>query len=233
MKNILSWLLLLFGEAIIIAAFILFGGRLTDEILVLNIVVSTVIYGVFFIDALVPWIGFGDKSQRKVGSLGVRWFVSWMYAAAAIATMLVCYHFDCSAALQLIIHCALIFFLILGFMASLHSGDKVQEVYQQETLNRSGIVEMKKAMTNLRNKMNDTASLPEYFTARIHSLEEGLRFISPSNNAEAHELENAFSEIVNDISFAVSDFQMNEEAIESKLKKLEGIYQRRKSIYSN
>ena len=233
-KKILSFIALLGGEAIIIAAFLLFRGSLATDILVLNIVVSSVIYGLLFLDILVPWINLNDKQGKKVGSLGVRWLFTWLYAIAAIAVMLVgnlaC---EWSFALQIIIHCVLLFFLILGLVASLHSGDKVQEVYQQETFNRNGINEMKTAIRDLKDKMNDLPNLPEYFIRKINTLEDSLRFISPTENAEAHGLEQQFIRVINDIAFAISNYSMNEEAIGSNLKKAERIYQIRKSIYSN
>lgn len=233
-KKIVSFIVLLGGEAINIAAFILFRGSLAPDVLVLNIVVSSVIYGLFFLDILVPWINLNDKQGKKVGSLGVRWLFTWLYAIAAIAVMLVgdlaC---EWSFALQIIIHCVLLFFLILGLVASLHSGDKVQEVYQQETFNRNGINEMKTAIRDLKDKMNDLPNLPEYFIRKINTLEDSLRFISPTENAEAHGLEQQFIRVINDIAFAISNYSMNEEAIGSNLKKAERIYQIRKSIYSN
>ena len=233
-KKILSFIALLGGEAIIIAAFLLFRGSLATDILVLNIVVSSVIYGLLFLDILVPWINLNDKQGKKVGSLGVRWLFTWLYAIAAIAVMLVgnlaC---EWSFALQIIIHCVLLFFLILGLVASLHSGDKVQEVYQQETFNRNGINEMKTAIRDLKDKMNGLPNLPEYFIRKINTLEDSLRFISPTENAEAHGLEEQYIRVINDIAFAITNYSMNEEAIGSNLKKAERIYQSRKSIYSN
>lgn len=233
-KKILSWIALLGGEAIIIVAFILFRGSLADNILVLNIVVSSLIYGLFFVDVFVPWIDLSDKSQKKVGSLGLRWFFTWLYAIAVITVMLAGnLAYEWSFALQIIVHCVLLFLLILGFVASFSASNKVQEVYQQETQKRSGINEMKNAMRNLKDKMSDTAGLPESFTNRINLLEDGLRFISPSNSEEAYSLEKDFSKIVGDISLAISNYSMNEEAIMSNLKKLERINQNRKSVYSN
>ena len=146
-KKILSFIALLGGEAIIIAAFLLFRGSLATDILVLNIVVSSVIYGLLFLDILVPWVDLNDKSGKKVGSLGLRWFFTWLYAITAIAVMLIGnLAYEWTFALQFIIHCGLFFLLLLGFIAVIHSGNKVQEVYQQETFNRNGINEMKTAM---------------------------------------------------------------------------------------
>ncbi|MDR0546913.1 MAG: hypothetical protein LBG77_04950 [Dysgonamonadaceae bacterium] len=233
-KKILSFIALLGGEAIIIAAFILFCSSLATDILVLNIVASSIIYGLFFFDILVPWIDLKDKSGKKAGSLGVRWFFTWLYAVAAIALMLVGNAvYEWSFALQMIVHCALIFLLILGFAAALHSGGKVREVYQQETFNRSGINEMKAAMRSLKDKINNLPDLPASFTSRINALEESLRFVSPANNSGAYDLERSFVNTINDIAFAISNFSMNEAAIENNLKKAERIYQNRKSVYSN
>jgi hypothetical protein len=233
-KKILSWISLLLGETLIIAGFILFGSNLTENILVLNIVVSSVIYGLFFVDILVPWIDLNDKSQQKVGSIGVRWLFTWLYAVCAIAAMVISnteLHLIFST--QLIVHGVLIFLLLLGFVAAIHSSDKVKEVYEQETALRNGINEMKAAMRNLKNNANDLPEFPPNFQNRINTLEENLRFISPSNNHEAYNLEHSFVEIVNETGIAISNFSMNEERIESNLKKLERIYQDRKNIYSN
>lgn len=233
-KNILSWLLLLFGEAIIIAVFILFRGNTPDDILVLNIVVGSLVYGLFFCNFRAPWINLQDKTQQQIGTIGISWFATWFYAIAAIGFMLAAnIAFELSFTTQLIVHCVLLFFLFLWLLLSRHSGDKVREVYQQETFNSNGISEMKKAMRQMKDKMNDLSGLPVSFTSRINALEEDLRFFSPANSQESHDLERQFVGIINDIAFAITNFSMNEAAIESNLKKIERIYQNRKTVYSN
>jgi hypothetical protein len=234
LKNILSWFALLFGEALIISAFILFRGDLTDNILILNIIVTTIIYCLFFIDILIPWVNFSDKSQRKVGSLGVRWFFTWLYVILAISAMVICNTtFDLIFSTQLIIHGALFFLLLLGLIAAIQTSDKIKEVFIQENANRNGIVEMREAIKQLKDKMIDASELPEYFICRINTFEDNIRFISPTNNEVAYELEHLFSNTINDISYAISNYSMNEKAIESNLKKCERIYQKRKQTQSN
>lgn len=233
-KKILSWLLLLFGEAIIITAFILFRGETPTNILVLNIVVGSLVYGLFFLNYGAPWIDLKDKSQKQVGALGIGWFTTWLYAISAIVTMVAGYFVPgLTFTVQLIIHCVLLFFLLLGMWFSNHAAGKVEEVYHAETQSRNGINEMKTAMRNLKDRMNDLNGLPEQFRQRINSLEENLRFISPSNNSEAYRLEHSFVETIDEIRFAVSDYSMNEEQLENCLKKSERIYQNRKNNYSN
>jgi hypothetical protein len=237
-KKIISCLLLLFGEALIITVFILFAGHLSDDIIVLNILVSTIIYGLFFVDILVPWVDFGDKSHRSVGSMGVRWLAIWLYTVAAIAVMVVAnIVFDWIFATQLIVHGGLLFFLFLGLFGAMHVSDKVIQVYEIETGNREGLIEMKKAIIRLKDKLEELPELPEElsgnFRYRINSLEENLRFVSPTENSEAHELEKSFVETVNTIGFALTNYSLNEQQIENNLKKCERIYQNRRQIYSN
>jgi len=229
-KKIISWLLLLFGEAIIITSFILFRGTIPDNILVLNIVVSSIIYGLFFVDILVPWVDLKDKSQKRVGSLGLRWFVTWVYAIVAIAVMTggnVVYEFTFTT--QLIIQFILLFCLLLGLLGTAFASDKVEQVYEQQTINRSGMIEMSNAMRRLNEKVDEIRNFPPHFTRRIKMMEENLRFLAPSDKQEAHELEHSFVETVENMAFVISDLTINKEQIELNLKKLERLYQNRKN----
>lgn len=232
-KKIISWLSLLLGETLIITTFILFRGNLTDNVLTLNIIVSTIIYGLFFVDILIPLADYSDKSSKAIGSIGVRWLATWLYGIVAVAAMIISnISLNLIFSTQLIIHGILFFLLLLGFVAALHSSDKVNEVYVQETANGNGINEMKSAMQGLKYKMSNNSELPDYFLNRINELEKDLRFISPSNNQEANDLESSFIDTLNNISIEIYDFAMNEESIKKNLQKCEWIYQRRKNIYS-
>lgn len=232
-KKTISWFSLFLGEILIITAFILFKGNLTDNVLALNIVVTTIIYGLFFVDILIPLVDYNDKSSKTIGSIGVRWLATWLYAIIAVAVMLISnITLNLVFSTQLIIHGILFFLLLLGIVAALHSSDKINEVYEQETANGNGIDEMKSAMQGLKYKMNNNPKLPDYFLNRINELEKDLRFISPSSKPEANELEYSFIDTLNNISIEICDFAMNEESIESNLRKCEWIYQRRKNIYS-
>lgn len=232
-KKTISWLSLLLGETLIITAFILFRGKQTDNILALNIVVFTIIYGLFFVDILIPLVDYNDKSSKAIGSIGVRWLATWLYAIIAVAAMIISnIALDLVFSTQLIIHGILFFLLLFGFVAALHSSDKVNEVYAQETANSNGINEMKSVMQGLKYKMSNNLELPDYFINRINELEKNLRFVSPSNKQEDNNLEISFIDTLNNISIEIYDFAMNEESIKKNLQKCEWIYQRRKNIYS-
>jgi len=233
-KKILSWISLLLGEVLIIIGFILFGEHLGRNTLILNIIIASIIYSLFFSDILFSWINLGDKSQRKIGTIGVRWIFTWLYTLFAIATMVVCnLLLNLSFPIQLFVHGILIFLLLLGFIAVISVSNKTKEVFTQENTNRNGVIEMKKAITNLKNRMNDLSGLPEYFSNKIDTLEDDIRYLSPSNNLEAHELESSFTNTIRDIYIAIENFSMNEELINNNLKKCERIFQNRKQIHSN
>jgi hypothetical protein len=233
-KKILSLLLLLFGEAIIIAAFILFRGSSTDNIFVLNIVISSLVYGLFFYNFGAPWIDLNDKTQKQIGAIGISWFTLWFYVIFAIGFMLVAnLMHEFAFPTQLLVHCGLLFFLFLLFLLSRHSADKVVEVYREQTANLNGILEMKKAMIVLKDEINEATDLPISFVQKVNSLEDSLRFISPTENSEAHELENSFVKVIESIRFAIQNYSLNAEQIDNNIKKCERIYQNRKNINSN
>lgn len=232
-KRMISWITLLLGEAIIISAFILFRGETSDNILVQNIVVTTIIYCLFFIDILIPWIDIHSKSQNKTGSLGIRWFFTWMYSVFAIASMAISntvYHLSFET--QLIIHGTLLLLLLVGFVVISQTTEKINDVFNEERVYQLGIGEMKIALNKLKDRMSETSGLPEYFVNQVNGFEEKTKFLSPSNHEEAYILEQQITEIINTISFAINDFSLNEESIERNLKKCESIYQKRKQIYS-
>ncbi len=233
-KRILSIIAFILGEAIIITGISIYRGDMSDEVYKLNLIVSTIIYCVLFIDIIVPWIPLNDKSQRKVGSIGLRWAVSWTYAIAAILVMLICNYVAATVfKTQLIIHLALILFLILGFIGVFNSSDKVSEIYEKEEHSRQGILKMKQAMAALKNKAEECTQLPAEYKLRINNLEEELRYISPSNNPVANNLEMQYVDIINKMVISISCSTLNKDEIDTNLNTAERIYQSLKSIYSN
>jgi hypothetical protein len=88
-------------------------------------------------------------------------------------------------------------------------------------------------MVSLKDKINDTPELPDYFVKRVNTLEEGLRFLSPTDNSEAYELENEIVGAFNAIRIALNDYAMNKEQIDRNLNKCDRLYQNRKNVYSN
>lgn len=233
-KKTLTLLALLIGEAIIIAGFVLFAGHWENSILVLNILIASLIYGLCFAEVLSPWGNFSNPSQQKVGSLGLRWFSIGLYAICAIGVMVAAnLFFLWTFFLQLLVQGGLISLLLLSVVSFLLASDKVAEVHSQQTLQRNGISNMKKAIQALKNSTEKVANLPESLSKRILSLEENLRFLSPAHTAEAQETEQLFMQTAEDMLLAMPNYALNKDTIEGQLLKLERLFQDRKKLYSN
>jgi len=233
-KRIFSLLLALFGEALLIFCFLHFGKNIQSEILTLNIIVSTIIYCLVFVDALLPWINLKDKTQKQIGSIGLRWFFTFFYLILAIGVMIIFnsvkpIHFTN----QIIIHGILFFLLLLGLFMALSSSDKVREVYFEEKQNRDRIDEMKKVTKELQLKLDAMNDIPAEIVNRINELQENLRYLSPSNSSDSLGLESKFVEEMRVLSSCFLDNPLNFEKIISNIKNCERTYKERKQVFSN
>jgi hypothetical protein len=233
-KRIFPLLLALFGEALLIFCFLHFGKNVQSEILTLNIIVSTIVYCLVFADFLLPWINLKDKSQKQIGSIGLRWFFTFFYLILAIGVMIIFnsvkpIHFTN----QIIIHGILFFLLLLGLFMAFSSSDKVREVYIEEKQNRDRIDEMKKATKELQLKLDAMNNIPAEIVNRINELQENLRYLSPSNSSDAIGLESKFVEEMRVLSSCFADNPINIEKIISNIKNCERTYKERKQVFSN
>lgn len=232
-KDILSWLAFVLGAAIIFGLFFIFMKDMPNDLFVLNLLVSLLVYALFFVDVLVPWVDWGDKSKRRIGSMGLRWVVTWIYAILAIVSMFVCNKlYNVEFPVQLIIHGILLLILVLGISGALHASDKVASVYDKETALQVGLTEMRCAIRELKQIVYESSGISQEVRSKIESIEEELRYLSPSDNPEAAVLEKQFSEIVRDLCLNVNSYSGDSDRIISLLRKADYVLKSRKSIYS-
>lgn len=233
MSKTMRWVLLGFGAALIVAAELLFCGNLGNDVLTLDIIVSLIVWGVLFAGIGFPWIDLDDPAQKRVGSLGLFWYFSSLYALLAIVWMVVGAQFDLSFRIQLIVHLVLLFVLLMGLTIAGRSSEKVGEVYQKEQRERRGVTDVRSALAALKESTFDAKELPEEVADRINKMCDEARFVSPSNNPEAHRIEEEMVNLIHEISSAFFNYRMNEEAIQSKLARCERLLRNRKQIHSN
>lgn len=229
----MRWVLLVFGAAIIVAAVLLFCGGLENNVLSLDITVSLVVWGVLFAGIGFPWIDLNDPAQKRIGSLGIFWYFSSLYALVAIIWMVVGAQLDLSFRLQLIVHLVLLFVLIMGLTMASRTSEKVGEVYEKEQRERQGVTDVRSALAALKESTFGAKDLPEEVVDRITKLCDEARFVSPSNNVEAHRMEEEMVSLTHEISSAFFNYQMNEDAIQSKLARCERLLKNRKQLHSN
>jgi hypothetical protein len=234
MNKTISLLLFLFGEVLLIFSFIYFGQALSSDVLKLNIAVSSLIYCLFFLDLLLPWVNFNDKSQRSIGSLGLRWFSTFVYDILAIGIMFYFnFHKESAFTTQVLFHGIALFLFLLGLLFSMSSSAKVAEIYNEETKNRMGIESVKIAMRTLQRTIT-LVHIDSAFSQQINQLEESIRFISPSNNMESSVLESNLVDEINSLEHYIKNTsQIDYKILRDQINKCEISIKERKQVYSN
>lgn len=232
-KSVMTWLLAIAGEALIVAAFLMFfSDLLPSDVLVLDVFVASVVYWLFFIDLIKPWTPENDPSQKRASSLGVRWFFTIVYDIAAIAAMIYFAVALLPFKIQLLVQLALLLFVSLGLLLASRTAARTQKVWQDEQQQRAGREDMKKVLQELKNAA-EMSGTPQSVVDEIASLCDEVRYISPANTNEAADLEYQFVDSARQIQFAFREYNMNKDAIANQLAKCKRILQQRKSIYSN
>lgn len=227
MRTALSILACLLGEAIIIGAFLMFGRPLlADNVLILDIIVATIAFGLFAYDLFVPWISLEDPAQRKVGSLGLRWTANVLYALFVVIIIVVGAVRGYPFKIQLFIQLALLALLLLSYSGVLGIGDKVAHVHAREAEMRSTLDDLKNGFKNLllEHDIADPALL-----GRIENVKSELRYLSASTNAETRSLEQRILSLTASLSNAL-DLDNIEEAA-ALLAKIEKLVAERKRNY--
>jgi hypothetical protein len=67
----------------------------------------------------------------------------------------------------------------------------------------------------------------------INQLGEDLRFISPSNSEESHDIEDDINEVFAETETLFRNYELNRERIDANLGKASRLIKKRKSTYSN
>jgi len=227
-------LLLLVGELLIIFCFWHFGNNLDKTVLTLDIIISSIIYLLCFIDLLFPLINLKDKSQKVVGSIGLRWFFVSFYIFFAIAAMVI---FTRVIPLEIIslylIHGILFFLLLVGLNFALEASRNVNEVYQHETQNRGRIEDMRKATKEVMLKLDRMKDIRSEVNVRVSNLYENLRFISPSDDRSAYELETNYLNELKSVQDCLFEVPYNYDKIFENIENCERTYKEGKQVLSN
>lgn len=234
LNKLFSILILLFGEALIIFCFLHFVKSLETSIMVLNIIVTSIIYINFFIDILFPIIDLKDREQKKVVSLGIKMFFSTVYALLAITIMVVCNTIiQVGFSSQLIFQGILFFVLLLGLYLIVYAEHKTHKTFSEENQNRGRVDEMKKNTREVMLKMEQMKNIPTDIYNSVNGLFENLRFISISSNKDAIELEKNYLNEIAQLKVKLTGDPIDVEKIREIIANCERIYKERKQVYSN
>ena len=235
MNKIISFLLYIVGLALIVVSFNFFSSEETENnVVILNTVVSCIIYSLFYLDALIPMVGFDKEGQSKVASLGIRWFVTGTYAFLAIGLMFAfAYGWKLEAGAQIIIHSILFLLASMGLFSAYASKNKASSADLEMATLKISLNEIKSVSKRLAQSTQLLTTLSPQVKNEILTFDEGMRYISPNNSSEAHTVESSLLEELKTVEHIISTRPEQEEELLTSLNKCKQHYLNRKNIYSN
>lgn len=231
MKKLLSWAAFLLGLALVILGWFMWGDKSDTQIFALNVSVSAIVYILLFSDFLIKWRNPKDKSDRRIGNMGVKWLVTFIYVAAAITIMVLSGVFGLGFVTRLFLQLVALVALLAGFAFSTHSSSNIAKVAEQQAENRAGIDVMRRETKALLNDALDKGTIPSELTQRISSLVDEMRYVAPSSSEDAQIAERRYISTIGRASLALTDKEVNLQTLAEELTKAERALKERKATY--
>lgn len=233
--NIYSLLLGIFGQGIIIAGFLLFRGTCPDNILWLNIVVTSIVFWLLGCSFGMEPISMSDPAHPQAGGLGIKWVSALTYSVCALGFMIGCALYGYGAEgvpfkWQMIIQTALLFFLLAGFLSSAAATRKTAETYRREQATYRGKADLRLTLSDLAYTADSSPEVPAEIRQRLHRLSEEVRFLTPSGSREAAMADTRIFEVANRLRPALFNPELNTADIETLTTRLEVEFHRRKQV---
>ena len=228
MKTFYKILTVLIGYGLIVASFILLFTWLPDDIRILDIVVTSIIYTQLVEFLFFPLIDLEKKAHKEVGMMGIHLAAINTYAVVAIVIMVVGMIWELSFTWQVLLQLGALLILIIGRIATLHSGEKVEAVYEKEQVLKGGKQQLKAAAESMMDAIARSSELSPVLVSRITQLTEDIRYITPSTNNEALNLELQFTRLSDDLKVMLRQSPQNNDQIAETVGQLEYILAKRK-----
>ena len=219
---------LILGYGLIIGGFIIFGDSLNDNIKILDIIVSCLIFTQGAQITLFPMIRMDKSAHKEVGMMGIHYTFTTIYCIIAVLIMLLGAYNHWSFKIQLMCQLALVFILLIGRVATLSSGKKVEEIHHKELSLKQGKKQLADTMALFMEDVACCKELDKSIVNRINEINDNIRFISPSNDPIAQNIEQRFCQCIESISVMLRNTSINAPQIEEEVEKLERLFLQRK-----
>lgn len=232
MNNIIGYIATTLGLALVVIGWFIWGDRSQPDMFTLNIIVSVVAYCVMFVDVLIPWADLRDKTQRRIGNSGIRWFVQYGYSITAILLLVLCNILELEFIASLFLQGVLLVLFLLGIASSIVTAKKIQEVSQENDIYIDCLQLMRDEFDAVLQAAYD-APAPQFVIDKLKHINDSLRFISPSNSERSRKMENEIIEQLATLRPMFSNCDINIDQIVSGIENVERLIQKRKNTYSN
>jgi len=229
-RTILAAIVLLIAEAVIVYAMLLIPIPIPIRVRILDMVVLSIVLWMIGYDLFRPLVNLAVKNPPEVGSLGVRWTGQILYILFAVGFAVASVVYEIPFVYQLLGQAFLVGLLLLNYYFAMHAAEMVEKVGKREGAVLSGREQMRRALSQIQDEIAISSNLPEYFRVSINDMEDKLRYISPSDNADAISYEKQFADIANRVCIAMANFSMNEESIKQDLLRMQRVLENRKKV---
>ena len=229
-RTILAAIVLLIAEAVIVCAMLLIPIPIPIRVRILDMVVLSIVLWMVGYDLFRPLVNLAVKNPPEVGSLGVRWTGQILYLLFAIGFAIIGVVYPIPFIYQLLGQALLVGLLLLNYYFAMHAAEMVKKVGKREEAVLEGREQMRRALSQIQDEIAISSNLPEYFRVSINDIEDKLRYISPSDNADAVSYEKQFADIANRVCVAMANFSMNEESIKQDLLRMQRVLENRKKV---
>lgn len=221
-------LTILLGYGLIIGGFISFGKSLDNNILVLDIVASCLVYTQLVQLFVFPMIDLDKAERKEVGMMGIHYYtlnVCCLLSLLVMALGIVC---EWAFKIQLMLQLAVLMLLFVGRVATLHAGDKVVHVHQKEQKIMSGKKQLRAVMDELKAEAAYCREMDAVQQERLQKLCESVRFVSPSVEYEARRADDQIIQSVDNLTLLMRNAKNNKTKIDEELNLLEIALNKRK-----
>lgn len=235
--RILSIIISIIGQGIIIAGFLLFRGNTPNNILWLDIIVSSIVYWSIAANMIGPaLIPIDDPAGSSGGGLGIKWVAQLTYALLSIGVMVTCGLMAWNGQpiafkWQAIIQAGLLFLLLAGLLASRSATEKVAAVHDSRRQAMSGKEDLRYAMADLAHIASVNPGVPPAVTTRLRQLSDLTRYITPSASPAAAAIERQIFSYANNLRSTLEAYGMNAPDIERTIDLLSAELDRRKTVF--
>lgn len=174
-------------------------------------------------------VDFKDPSQKTVGSLTIRWGAVYWYSILAIGFMACCLVLRglLSFKIQCIVQAVLLFAFFVAEFVAAYTSSYVEDVFYKEESEKEGKRIIKSSLQTLIYTAEGSGA-PSALVNRLNRLMGEARFITPSSNPEAKDLDQRVERLCGSIAIALTDFGMNSKQIYDEVEQLERTVAHRK-----
>jgi len=234
MKRFLSFLCWIIGEGLLLVAIMHFGENTTKDLLILNGIVSSIIYSTILLNVFFPRLGQHHLSLKRADKLGTRWFFTLTYTALSLAAI---FYFEwvnpVDLLTQIIIQLIILSVLLFGLWGTIKPAKKneVPDLKIQK-MERNQLIMINNVIGLARIKAEKRPDIPANVLNGIRELQENARVLAPGNESIALRMEGQIMVEVNELHRSLKDERIDLRNVQYTIKNCSKIFSEHKRIYS-